>query len=119
MQRLFSMFPTGLPGLALLLLRFSVAVAVVVSSYRQDPLGWLQATAIVLAIALLAGYMTPIAAAVALTVHGFIWFSLAPESTAWACIVSLDAIALALVGPGAYSVDAYVFGRRVVVLPPP
>ena len=119
MQRLFSMFPTGLPGLALLLLRSAVAIAVVGSSYVQHPLGWLQATAILLAIALLAGYMTPIAAVVALTVQGFIWFELTVETTAWAAIVSLDAIAIALVGPGAYSVDAYLFGRRVVVLPPP
>jgi hypothetical protein len=28
------------------------------------------------------------------------------------------AIALALLGPGAYSLDARIFGRRVIVLPP-
>ena len=28
------------------------------------------------------------------------------------------AAALALLGPGAYSIDARVFGRRVIVLPP-
>ena len=37
------------------------------------------------------------------------------DSTTWAAVISLDAIALALVGPGGYSVDAYLFGRRVVV----
>ena len=34
-------------------------------------------------------------------------------------LVCLDALALALMGPGAYSIDSYRFGRRVVVLPPP
>ena len=29
-------------------------------------------------------------------------------------IIALDAIALALLGPGAYSIDSYRFGRRVV-----
>ena len=33
-------------------------------------------------------------------------------------IVCFDALALALLGPGAFSVDSYFFGRRVVVLPP-
>jgi hypothetical protein len=33
-------------------------------------------------------------------------------------IIGLDALALALVGPGAYSVDSYLFGRRLIVLPP-
>jgi cytochrome b561 len=113
------MFPTGLPGLALLLLRASVAIAVVASSYRPDSPRWLQATAILVAIGLLAGYLTPIVATVALVVQGFIWSSLGLDSTVWAAAVSLDAIALALVGPGAYSVDAYLFGRRVVVLPQP
>jgi disulfide bond formation protein DsbB len=113
------MFPTGLPGLALLLLRASVAIAVVASSYdSQEPPGWLQATAILVAGVLLAGYMTPIVAVVAVAVQAFVWSSLGIDSTAWAAVVALDAIALALVGPGAYSVDAYLFGRRVVVLPP-
>jgi hypothetical protein len=112
------MFPTGLPGLALLLLRASVAIAVVVASYWQDPPGWLQATAILVAGGLLAGYLTPIVAIVAVIVQAFIWSGLGVDSAALAAVVSLDAIALALVGPGAYSVDAYLFGRRVVVLPP-
>ena len=30
----------------------------------------------------------------------------------------LDALALVLIGPGAYSIDARRFGRRLVVLPP-
>ena len=44
-QRLFSMFPPGMPGLALLLLRASVAMALLLDSYghRRDLSGWLQA----------------------------------------------------------------------------
>lgn len=35
------------------------------------------------------------------------------------CVLLLDAAALGLLGPGAYSVDARLFGRRVTVLPAP
>ena len=53
-----------------------------------------------------------------LLLHGLIWFKYGAGNAAVAILVSLDAIALALVGPGGYSVDASRFGRRVVVLPP-
>jgi uncharacterized membrane protein YphA (DoxX/SURF4 family) len=32
-------------------------------------------------------------------------------------LVVVDAVALALLGPGAHSVDAYLFGRREIILP--
>ncbi len=35
-----------------------------------------------------------------------------------AIVVSLDVIALALLGPGAYSIDSFRFGRHLVVVPP-
>jgi hypothetical protein len=34
------------------------------------------------------------------------------------CMATLSALALVMLGPGAYSIDARRFGRRVVVLPP-
>jgi hypothetical protein len=119
-QRLFSMFPVGLPGLALLLLRSSVAIAVLLEDYghRQELPGWTQGAAILLSVALCAGYLTPIVALLALVFHGLIWSGFSIDSGTMAVIVSLNAIALALLGPGAYSVDSYLFGRRVVVLPP-
>lgn len=121
MQRLFSMFPRGLPGLALLLLRVSVATALLVEihSHRRDLSGWIQAAAILISVASSAGYLTPIVAVMGLVFHALIWCGLGIGSAAVAIMISLDAIALALLGPGAYSVDSYRFGRRVVVLPPP
>lgn len=119
-QRLFFMFPTGLPGLALLLLRTSVAIALLVENYghRQDLPGWIETAAALISVALTAGYLTPIVAAISLIFHGLIWSGLGAGNVAVAGIVALNAIALALLGPGAYSVDSYRFGRRVVVLPP-
>jgi hypothetical protein len=121
-QRLFSMFPSGLPGLALLLLRASAAIALLLDSYgyghRHALPGWMQGAALLIIVALSAGYLTPIAATLALVCHGLIWFDLGVDSTVVAAVISLDAIALALLGPGAYSADSYRFGRRLVVLPP-
>jgi uncharacterized membrane protein YphA (DoxX/SURF4 family) len=122
------MFPTGLPGLALVLLRASVAIALLVEDYshRQELSGWIQAGAILISIALSVGYSTPIVAAMGLVFHALIWSGLhglnccdlGVDSATVATIVALNAITLALLGPGAYSVDSYRFGRRVVVLPP-
>jgi hypothetical protein len=113
------MFPPGLPGLALLLLRASVAIAVLFEDYshRHALSGWTQGAAILLVGALTAGCFTPVAAVLGLVFHTLIWSILGVENTALTSMISLDAIALALIGPGAYSVDGYRFGRRVV-LPP-
>jgi hypothetical protein len=119
MQRLFSMFPPGWPGIGLLLLRSSVAFALLAESYPREGLpGWLRGATILLSLILFAGYLTPIAAAIGLVLHGLISFKFGGDSAAVTLIVSLDAVALALIGPGAYSVDASRFGRRVLALPP-
>jgi len=120
MQRLFLMFPTGLPGLALLLLRVSVAMTVLAqsSAHREYLPGWAQTAAILLSLVLSAGYLTPILALLALAFHGFIWWTFGAGSAVAALITLFDVIALALLGPGAYSIDSHLFGRRVVVLPP-
>ena len=34
-----------------------------------------------------------------------------------AILVIVDGLALALLGPGAHSIDAYLFGRREIIIP--
>jgi hypothetical protein len=115
------MFPPGLPGLALLLLRESVAVAIVASSYAQglDSASASHAAAILIALVLSVGFLTPIVVIADLALHALIWVNHGVDNVALAGMVIFDAGALALLGPGAYSIDCYRFGRRVVVLPPP
>jgi hypothetical protein len=115
------MFPAGLPGLALLVLRTSVAIALALDGYRhREALStWTHAIALLLSAALLAGYLTPIVVLLVLLFHGLIWFGFGFDTAAVAVIVTLDATALALLGPGAYSVDARLFGRRRLLVPPP
>jgi hypothetical protein len=120
MQRLFSMFPRGAPGVALLLLRASVTTALLADACqnRQSISAWIQALALLAALAVSAGYLTPIGALTAVAVHARLWLALGTGDMAVAAVIVFDAVALALVGPGAYSIDAYRYGRRVVVLPP-
>ncbi|HZF30910.1 MAG TPA: hypothetical protein VE907_17475 [Gammaproteobacteria bacterium] len=115
------MFPHGLPGLALLLLRASAAIALGAENYshRQSLSLWIQITAILISVALSVGYLTPIVAVAGLVLEALIWSDVGAGTAAGVAIVALDAIALALLGPGAYSVDSRLFGRRVVVLPLP
>jgi hypothetical protein len=114
------MFPRGLPGLALVLLRASVALALVLECYvyRQGLPNWVHGVAIVLAVALCAGFLTPIAAVVGIVLHALIWSLLDAGSATVPAIVALDAMALAFLGPGAYSIDSRRYGRRIVVLTP-
>jgi uncharacterized membrane protein YphA (DoxX/SURF4 family) len=120
-QRLFSMFPAGLPGLALLLLRGSVVIALLIEDYGcgNAVFGWRQAGTLLVSAALAVGYLTPIVALVAIVIHGLAWFAVGIDSAALAVALFLDAMALALLGPGAYSLDSWRFGRRLVELPPP
>lgn len=111
------MFPPGLPGLALLSLRASVAIALLLEHYghHQGLPGWMLAVAIVLSAALCLGFLTPVAAVAALVFHGSVWVAFGAESGTMAAMISLDAVALALLGPGGYSIDSYRFGRRIVL----
>ncbi len=120
MQKLFSMFPAGLPGLALLLMRGSVVLALLLTDYghRQVLPAWVHGIAIVISGALSVGCLTPIAAAAALVLNGWVWLGTSVDNAAVGIIFALDAIALALLGPGAYSIDSHRFGRRLVVPPP-
>jgi uncharacterized membrane protein YphA (DoxX/SURF4 family) len=116
------MFPPGLPGLALLLLRTSVAIALLTDGYghREALPDWVHVAAILISLVISVGYLTPIVAAAALVFHALIWFEFGAGAyaAAVAIVCCLDAMALALLGPGAYSVDSRRFGRRLVVLPP-
>lgn len=117
---MFSMFPSGLPGFALLLLRISVALTLLLHGYtrREELAAVALASVLLLAIALVVGFLTPIVALLAMAVQ-FVgpWRGGMPI-LGFVALSILNALALALLGPGAYSFDAVRFGRRVVELPP-
>jgi hypothetical protein len=113
------MFPRGLPGVALLLLRLSAALALLIHCHlnRSELPLWLQLAAILVVLAICIGFLTPVVAGSSLLFHVTVWWAIGSIGLVALIVVSLDALALALLGPGAYSVDGYRFGRRVLVLP--
>lgn len=119
MQRLFSTFASGLPGLGLLLQRL-VAATVLVCRAAAHPNATSQSVSsaphIVGAVAgifLLVGLWTP---AVGATVSGVeLWVLLSSGGDLWTSLVlaTLGAT-LAMIGPGAWSIDARLFGRKQI-----
>lgn len=110
------MFPAGIPGIGLALLRLSVAIAAA-DWVGTGPWGGRHIAVAMLAAGLTGGVFTPVWAAIAFGWGA--WLVVAGGFTATASGPLLAALALALIGPGAYSIDARLFGRRVLVYPPP
>lgn len=112
------MFPPGGPGIGLLLLRISVAATLVFTG-----LGWADVPSIIvlaaslIAVSLIVGLLTQYLSLIVLMSGIVIFFVRALHSDVLilASLV-LNASALALVGPGAYSIDAQLFGRRVIIV---
>lgn len=123
------MFPAGMPGVALLLLRLSVAAVLFIDQHGRlfapSP-SWLMLLALLVALALCCGCLTPFFAVVGgmlELIENACPMPLGLAAAVVGCtpmvLVSiLVAAAVAMLGPGAYSFDARMFGRRVVLLPP-
>jgi hypothetical protein len=114
-QRLFSMFPRGAPGVALVLLRLAVAATLWVGV----PEGCGRPARFVfplLAIALCLGILTPVAAVLCAGLQGAGIAGCEQAQALPAIVAVMNASALALLGPGAYSIDCRLFGRRVFVV---
>ena len=78
----------------------------------------------VVGAALLIGFLTPIAGSLSAIVNGVIAFflvqKLAVHASARICSVMnvvVISLALILLGPGAFSLDARLFGRREIIIP--
>jgi len=130
---LFSTYPGGAPGLGLLLLRLAVSADLVIqssvyfsSSHAKLDIWILAASVIVCAIFLVVGLFTSVVSLLAAMGVGAIALSLLrspignPFSEGMMIFnVVLTSLAIVLLGPGAFSLDARLFGRREIIIPQP
>jgi uncharacterized membrane protein YphA (DoxX/SURF4 family) len=122
LQRLFSTFAKGWPGTGLLCLRLGAGIVLfhngvvgsVESAQQQHFLELLIEAGV--GLFLCAGLWTPIAggAAAIIGLWGAFWRSGDPWSQ---ILLAILGTGLAMLGPGAWSVDARLFGRKRIRIP--
>jgi putative oxidoreductase len=117
MQRLFSTFPNSWPGAGLLILRICAALSTILCVF-VPPLQDLSAKVFqVIASAtgalLLMGLWTPVAGLLQVCVELTCGFGHnAPDLSQ--CLLSALGLGLSMTGPGAWSIDARLFGRKQI-----
>ena len=117
MRRLFFTFADGPPGIGLLLLRLFAGTVVIIHNVlvlRGEPswaLAILTVFMIGLGLLLVAGLWTPVAAAL-IAASAISAAFVHPADLWYLAIVGVLGLALSLLGPGAWSVDARLFGWK-------
>jgi uncharacterized membrane protein YphA (DoxX/SURF4 family) len=112
------MFPAGAAGAALLILRLCVAGNVLLATRSLE--GFVRPAAsplltAAIAFALCPGVFTPLACALALLIQLGVLARSSGFGSVEIIIHGCMALSLLMLGPGAYSVDARLFGRRLVL----
>jgi uncharacterized membrane protein YphA (DoxX/SURF4 family) len=128
LHRWYTKFPHGLPALGLLVLRIAIGgklllegVACLLGFHGVNAAtSTLGAVAIGAGACLVLGFLTPLVAGVSALAEMAVylwhpaWAAFVPDFPSFEIIAV--AIAIALLGPGALSLDAYLFGRRKIVI---
>ena len=123
MRRLYSTFAGGWPGMGLLLMRLVIGCVLVVRASLRlwgDPPPNITITAVILLVAgflLMLGLWTPIVGTSVAVIE--VWKILTQPGDRWLwLLLGTVSVALAMLGPGRWSIDARLFGWKRVEAPP-
>jgi len=128
-MRWFPDFPGGPAGLGLLIGRVALGLVFIAQGrfylIEKDPLMWLLgAVSSLLGLFLTLGFLTPVAGSLGMIGGLMICLSVIPDcssplshSNYSLFLMGVLILEVLLVGPGAYSIDARIFGRREIVIP--
>ena len=122
MQRLFSTFADGWPGAGILLMRLVVGVMLIDRGVMRPwndfsiTLMTLSVLAISAGVLLVAGLWTPVAGTLLAATEVCEIFLLPGNLWLYILLGTIGA-ALAMLGPGAWSLDARLFGRKHIEIP--
>jgi putative oxidoreductase len=109
LRRLFSTFAQGWPGMGLLLMRLVAGITVIANGLSKSALP--DIAVVVPGLLLVAGLWTPISAS--LVALFALWNALSKASDPFPDILMATiCVALVMLGPGAWSVDARLFGWK-------
>lgn len=115
MTQTFHNYPAGWSGAALLALRASLAAFVLIAAHDVPRLPyWILGLMVALAAVILAGCQTRAASILSTLVAMLIWSRV--DNGILVLPHLLDAAALVMIGPGAFSIDARLFGRTTMHL---
>jgi putative oxidoreductase len=117
LQRLFSNFANGWPGMGLLLQRILTAIllirfGIIAATGTALPSSMIpQVIAACAGILLLVGLCTPLAGTLIAVIES--WVAIARIGDPWTSVVlATFGGTAAMIGPGAWSIDARLFGRK-------
>lgn len=124
------MFPDGVPGMGLFLLRAALGLTLLyfgVSDFAasQDTrmlVLFVAAISSICGVSLLLGLLNQLACSLAVLIALAVCFALvsppfSPTARISAVFTAVIAVALMCLGPGAYSLDARLHGRREIIIP--
>jgi uncharacterized membrane protein YphA (DoxX/SURF4 family) len=129
LRQLYSTFPSGLPGIGLLLLRVTLGLILLFQSYvsvlgtgRASYNLWVPAIlASVTGIFFILGFLTPLAGLFTLCAGTALQLLQPTWDPYFGGLPGLNLFVMAttitFVGPGAFSLDARLFGHRKIIVP--
>jgi hypothetical protein len=112
------MFPGGMAGLGLVILRICAVSSLLTMAFGRGPsafVSWAGVGLGLLSLFMVVGALTPVTCIVGGLVETSCLLHRQGADTRYIVFALLVIAALGLLGPGAFSIDARLFGRRLII----